>query len=64
MTEHVYIDREDGLAQCSVCNGGEGSLPTACPGKSMGASLQQAVYDGDIDFVVFPNEEHGRWVQK
>lgn len=47
---HVYYDREDGLAHCKVCGGGEGSLPTVCPGRVMTADEADAVYAGTIDF--------------
>ena len=47
---HIYHDREDGLAHCKVCNGGEGSLPTVCPGREMTPEEEDAVYAGTLDF--------------
>lgn len=49
--DHIFHDREDGLAHCKVCNGGEGSLPTECPGRQMTATEADAVYAGQLDFV-------------
>lgn len=49
--QHELNDREDGLRHCKVCNGGEGSLPSDCPGKKMPAETDEAVYAGLIDFV-------------
>lgn len=58
MGEHKYSDREDGLAHCMVCNGGEGSLPTECPGTKMSMETQDAVYAGRCDFI------GGKWIDK
>lgn len=35
---------------CDVCGGAEGALPTDCPGIRMRADLEQAVYQGKVDF--------------
>ena len=51
MTKHVYEDREDGLASCTVCGGGEGSLPRDCPGVRMTADENDAVYARTLDFI-------------
>jgi hypothetical protein len=39
-----------GLASCTVCGGGEGTLPTDCPGERMTATQQDAVYAGSLDY--------------
>ncbi len=54
--EHKLHDREDGLAHCMVCNGGEGSLPSDCPGYRMPAETEEAVYAGILDY------QNGQWV--
>ena len=41
---------QGGLASCTVCKGAEGYLPTDCPGHSMTAEEQDAVYSGHKDF--------------
>lgn len=56
--EHEYHDRDDGLAHCKKCNGGEGSLPTECPGVKMTADEEDLVYAGKLDY------KAGRWVVK
>lgn len=56
--EHQYHDREDGLAHCKVCNGGEGSLPSECPGRRMTDDEEADVYAGKRDF------RQGQWVRK
>jgi hypothetical protein len=55
--EHTYHDREDGLLLCKVCNGGEGSLPSECPGGRMSDDEEAKVYAGRIDF------RGGAWLQ-
>lgn len=40
-----------GLAHCKRCGGGEGSLPTDCPGQRMDAATEKAVYAGTTDYV-------------
>ncbi len=47
---HNFYDREDGLQHCRVCNGGEGSLPTECPGRRMTDEEEEHVYEGMLDF--------------
>lgn len=56
--DHRYYDREDGLAHCQVCNGGEGSLPTHCPGRRMTEQEEDDVYAGHLNF------KDGNWVHK
>jgi hypothetical protein len=48
--KHRFHDRDDGLQHCMVCNGGEGSLPTNCPGRRMTAAEGQQVFEGALDF--------------
>lgn len=47
---HNYHDREDDLLHCKVCNGGEGSLPTDCPGQRMTPEQDDAVMAGQLDY--------------
>lgn len=47
-----------GLALCTVCGGGEGSLPTDCPGEKMTDLVEASVYAGRTDYV------NGEWVDK
>lgn len=42
---------DGGLASCTVCGGGEASLPTDCPGRKMTREEADAVMDGGLDFV-------------
>jgi len=48
----------EGITQCTVCNGAEGSLPTECPGVLLGYNELEAVHLGACDFV------GGQWVRK
>ena len=41
---------DGGLSVCAVCGGGEGSLPSECPGQKMTSEQDNAVYAGDLDF--------------
>lgn len=50
LRKHTFEDREDGLASCTVCGGGESSLPTDCPGRRMTADEMDAVSAGRIQF--------------
>jgi len=54
--EHDYYDREDGLLHCKVCHGGEGSLPSDCPGAAMTAFQQDEVYAGRLNY------KDGHWI--
>ncbi len=40
-----------GLGVCVTCGGAEGSLPTDCPGKLMEHDVNEAVYNGEIDYL-------------
>lgn len=42
---------EGGLFSCTRCGGGEGSLPSDCPGERMDYDLENAVYDGRMNFI-------------
>lgn len=41
---------DGGLAVCTTCGGGEGSLPTDCPGERMQACVEVDVYRGTLDY--------------
>lgn len=41
---------EGGLSLCTVCGGGEGSLPTDCPGKKMTVEVESLVYSDQLDY--------------
>jgi len=41
-----------GLAFCEVCSGGEGSLPTSCPGRTMTSEEGDEVYGARRDWAV------------
>lgn len=47
---------DGGLASCTVCKGGEASLPTHCPGVKMTAEQQDDVQAGRLDFA------GGEWI--
>lgn len=51
----MYCD--GGLSHCTVCGGGEGSLPEHCPGVRMTDEQERAVYAGDLDY----RAKHGGW---
>jgi len=48
--QHIWETRNDDLAACEVCHGGEGSLPVDCPGRRMTLVEQDSVYAGKLDF--------------
>lgn len=50
-----------GLAWCTVCGGGEASLPSECPGRKMTDAEEDAVQDGRLDFVIV-DFGRGEWV--
>ena len=56
--EHEFYDREDGLAHCKVCDGGECELPTDCPGEKMTDSQRALVCGGNLDYCA------GGWIAK
>lgn len=68
MTKHVWyrcgpqcdgcMYCEGGLGFCTVCRGGEGSLPTECPGEAMPMLVADEVYAGRLDF------KDGKWVHR
>lgn len=39
-----------GLTYCEVCHGGEGDLPTECPGRPMDEEERYRVLHGEWDF--------------
>ena len=49
---------DGGLAYCTVCKFGEGSLPTDCPGGPVSNELEAEIYNGARDFI------NGKWVCK
>lgn len=42
---------EGGLGLCTVCGGGEASLPTNCPGERMGEERESEVQAGRADYL-------------
>lgn len=56
--QHKFQEREDDLANCTVCGCFEGSLPTECPDEKVSGELQDVIYKGLIDF------RDGMWVTK
>jgi hypothetical protein len=52
---HQFEDREDGLWNCLVCGGAEGSLPRECPGICVDGDQLDLVYAGKMDF------KNGQW---
>lgn len=57
MAAHVYreVPGYEGCAECAICWGFEGSLPSECPGRRMTRGEAQRVYAGALDF------RAGRW---
>lgn len=49
---------DGGLAMCTVCGGGEGAMPTDCPGAKIAAPILDQIYRGEFDFV------GGQWINK
>lgn len=41
---------EGGLAFCTICRGGEASLPAECPGRNMSQDEQSLVQAGLLDY--------------
>lgn len=52
---HVFEDREDGLFNCLVCGGAEGSLSFECPGIRIDGDQLDRIYACQIDF------RRGQW---
>ena len=59
--QHTFEDRDDGLSYCTTCGGGEGSLPTCCPGKRLTADQLDAIYAGTINFHRGPMDHRPVW---
>lgn len=70
-SEHVFVTAktcacnsgmcpvcDGGLSICIRCGGAEGSLPTNCPGKTMGYEIEQQVYNKEQDYI------NGKWVRR
>ncbi len=53
----VPVPMHEGLVQCLICHGWEGSLATECPGRKMTYNEGEAVFGGMIDF------RNGQWVR-
>jgi hypothetical protein len=47
---HKLDKRDDGLTHCLVCGGGEGALPTSCPGRRLTPDELDRIYKGELDF--------------
>lgn len=47
---------DGGIFQCSVCGGAEGSLPSECPGYLIPMDMQDAIYNGALDY------KDGKWI--
>jgi hypothetical protein len=52
------VKEHEGLVECRVCRGWEGGLPTECPGHPISSDVQEAVYEGHIDY------RNGGWCPK
>jgi hypothetical protein len=56
LEKHINCERpycaicEGGLANCTVCAGAEGSMPTDCPGVRMTPAQCDAVYAAKLDY--------------
>jgi len=40
----------EGLIECTVCTGAEGTLPTDCPGIRIPANQQDQIHRGELDY--------------
>jgi hypothetical protein len=49
---------DGGLLYCEVCNGGEASLTSECPGKMMTEEEERQVFAGVLDY------RDGKWVKR
>ena len=51
-TGHHYVEPKgfEGIVECLICRGAEGSLPSRCPGSPMSTETQDGVYAGRLDF--------------
>lgn len=59
--EHDFNDREDGLSHCKICGGGEGSLPTLCPGRKLSAAELDEIYANKLDYHAGPMTRGAQW---
>lgn len=50
------VPKREGLTQCELCGGAEGTLPSHCPGNRMSPSMGDLVYQGKLDF------KDGKWI--
>ena len=62
--DHNLENREDGLSHCLTCGGGEGSLPTRCPGFRLASEQHDAIYGGELDFDRGPMDPVPVWWEK
>ena len=52
MSDHeIELTSDGNLAFCTVCRGGEGSLPSECPGNPMSSHTQDMIMKGFLDFI-------------
>lgn len=49
---------KDELESCIRCNCAEGTLPTDCPGYEISWEIQEAIWNGSLDF------RDGEWQEK
>ena len=49
---------ENGLSFCEVCKGGEGDIPTDCPGKPLNEHQISYIVNEALDFI------DGKWYYK
>lgn len=49
--DHECFVCSGGLSACVRCGGGEGSLPTDCPGERMSYETERAVCADSVDYV-------------
>ena len=58
---------DGGLTICKVCNLGEGSLTTDCPGEKVDMDKVDLIYAGELDFREgqgWVNEQRKRYFEK
>lgn len=57
MKHTLEFTEKGGLAYCTTCKGGEGSLTTDCCGRPITEAEDEAIYDlGTLDFI------NGKWI--
>lgn len=61
--EHILVavPEHEGLTQCAVCGGAEGSLPTKCPEIKLSADQADAIHAGNLDFDTGPMDYTPKW---